>query len=183
MDTIQEPKDRFGLAAGLTLGTVVVVVAAFLTFNAFAAGSAKNFVRNASIGNQFEILSSQMALQKSGDDDVKQFAQRMIDDHSEAGKNLETAVSSVQGNVGEPQEQLDAKHQKMLDKLSTLDGAAFDKEYIGDQTKAHNEAVSLFRNYAKNGKDDALKNFATETLPTLEDHHRTIKDLKASYSY
>lgn len=177
-----QPTDKIGLATGIVLGTVIIVVAAFLSFNALAAASAKNFVRDASMSNQFEIQSSQMALERSRDDNVKQFAQHMIDDHSEAGKNLESALSSSESNVEAPADQLDAKHQKMLDRLGKLEGAAFDKEYIKHQAKAHDQAVKLFRNYSQKGEDDALKNFATETLPTLERHQQMVKEIKASYS-
>jgi len=85
-----------------------------------------------------------------------------------------------QANLGEPDTSLDPKHQKMLDKLNAASSATFDRLYVKEQVKAHDEAVSLFKDYSKHGDNDTIKGFASDTLPTLEEHKQNIQQLKSS---
>jgi putative membrane protein len=147
--------------------------------NAMGTHSAADFVKKASVGNEFEVESSQLALQKSQDENIRHFAQQMIDDHGKAGEDLATATS--QANMEAPDSSLDKKHQKMLDKLNADSGTDFNKDYIKAQVKAHNEAVSLFKDYSKHGDNDSIKSFASTTLPTLQEHKQAIDQLNSSY--
>jgi putative membrane protein len=135
-----------------------------------------SFVTKAGIGGKFEVDSSQMALQKAQSAEVKQFAQRMIADHTKAGNELK---QTLQTNGIAPPDQLDAKHQATMSKLQKAQaGAQFERAYVEAQVASHNEAVALFRRYSKSGDHPQLKEFATKTLPTLEDHQKHVKGLK-----
>ncbi len=140
--------------------------------------STQDFVTKASIANQFEIDSSKLALNKSQNSDVKSFAERMVDDHTKTGDKLKEVLKSSDSNA-KPADKLDDKHQKLLDKLESTSGEAFDRQYIDIQTDAHKEAVSLFTDYSRHGKDKPLKDFVSETLPTLKDHLKHVQNLKA----
>lgn len=164
---------HFNLFASI-IGVIVLSAA-----SASAHTSTKTFVHDASIANEFEIESSQLALDKSQNSDIKAFAQRMVDDHTKTGDKLKEALKSS-GDKEQPAESLDDTHRQLLDKLKAASGADFDRQYIAIQTQAHKEAVHLFSDYAKSGKDAALKKFASDTLPTLKDHLKHVKELKAS---
>jgi putative membrane protein len=141
----------------------------------------KNFVKNARIGGAFEVQSSKLALQKSQDADIRSFAERMVTDHTQAGEKLEQTVSGQGISIDQPSAgALDKKHQGMLDKLNSANGAQFDRLYIRMQQDAHKEAVTLFSKYAKSGDNDALKSFAQETLPTLQDHQKHVTQMNVS---
>lgn len=133
------------------------------------------FIHTAGIANTFEIKSSQLALQKTDNADVKQFAQKMIDDHTKAGAKL--AGITKDDSLPAPPTQLDSKHNKIMGKLKDKSGAAFDSAYIQAQTKAHHEAVNLFSNYGQNGTNPDLKKFASATLPTLKSHLQHVERL------
>ncbi|HWU48720.1 MAG TPA: DUF4142 domain-containing protein [Asticcacaulis sp.] len=133
----------------------------------------QDFVNKAAVANQFEIDESQLALKTSKNADVLAFARRMVKDHTKAGKDMAAAVAKS-GAVTAPSTALDDAHQSKLDDLKTKTGKDFDDDYISDQKDAHSEAVSLFDNYAKNGDDPALKDFAASTLPTLQAHKDAI---------
>ncbi len=141
--------------------------------------STQNFVQTASIANEFEIESSQLALEKSQNKDVKKFAQRMVDDHTKTGDKMKEALSASDAKA-EPADGLDDKHQKLIDKLKSVSNDNFDNQYIDMQTTAHKEAVSLFGTYSKSGKDATLKDFASETLPTLQQHLEHVKQLRTN---
>jgi len=138
--------------------------------------STADFVRKASIANEFEIESSKMALDKSQNEEVRNFAQRMIDDHTQTGEKMEETLKDA-NTKAQPAAELDNKHQKLIASLDNVSGEAFDRKYISMQTDAHKEAVGLFSTYAKSGKNSALKNFASETLPDLKEHLNHVKEL------
>jgi putative membrane protein len=133
-----------------------------------------DFVQKASIANLFEIKTSQLALQRAINPDVKTFAQEMITDHTKAGSELKAALQTDH-SPAQPATTLDDAHQKMLDDLTAAAPDAFDDKYIDIQTKAHDEALSLFKDYADGGKDGPVRQFATETLPVLQTHKDHVK--------
>ncbi len=144
------------------------------------APSSQEFVEKASISDRFEIESSRLALEKSQSQNIKEFAQKMIDDHTKSSEQLKATLPQSQVPAGVAKETLDARHAQIMKRLQSADGAEFDREYIAAQKKAHDEAVSLFSAYSKDGADKALKGFAGQTLPTLKEHQEHVKDLSAS---
>jgi len=136
--------------------------------------TAERFVLIASSAGMAEVAFGKMADEKAASDDVKKFGKQMVEDHTKANKQLMQIAESKQIPVAR---NMDRKHQEMERKLTELSGAAFDREYIMGQLKDHEEAVALFSKFAEEGKDTELKAFATQTLPTLKEHHKLVKDL------
>ncbi|SER10975.1 putative membrane protein [Faunimonas pinastri] len=129
------------------------------------------FVTKASVGNTFEVEEAKIALQQASDAKLKQFAQKMIDDHTDAEKKLATAA----GKAGDqPQTTLDQPHQAMLDNLKTFNGTDFDKIYIADQIAAHDETVNLLSDYKQNGQNNDLKSWADDSLTVVKGHKAMI---------
>ena len=64
------------------------------------------------------------------------------------------------------------KEQGQLEQLQSVEGEAFDRAYLTAQVAAHDEAVALFDVFSTQGQDSALRAFAAETLPTLQEHQR-----------
>jgi len=139
------------------------------------APAAQDFVKQAAIGNKFEIESSKFALDHAQNGDVKSFAQRMINDHTKAGDDLKAAVQDANAGTEVP-DQLDQAHKDQLDKLQASN-TDFDRQYVDMQVKAHDDAVNLFQGYADNGDNDRIKQFAANTLPTLKDHQKMIHEI------
>ena len=69
-----------------------------------------------------------------------------------------------------PPDKLGAKHQAIIDDLRTKTGVDFDKAYIEAQCRARDEAVELFRGYARDGENVRMRTFAAHVLPSLEAH-------------
>jgi putative membrane protein len=101
----------------------------------------------------------------------------MVRDHTKAGDQLKQLA---QGEGLSLPTQASAADTKEESKLSAESGAAFDKDYIRAQRTAHRQAVALFTQESKNGKDANLKSFAAQTLPTLQDHYRMITAMPTS---
>jgi putative membrane protein len=98
----------------------------------------KNFVKDVSAANMAEIELGRLATEKGTNPAVKKFGQMMIDDHTKAGDAL-SAVAS-QHSIAMATE-LDDKHKDLQEKLSTLSGADFDREYIDAMVDGHNDVL------------------------------------------
>jgi len=135
-----------------------------------------DFVKEAAIGDMFEIQSSELAAYK-GNEQTKGFANQMITDHQNTTNALNSMVQTGKAEASVPST-LDSSHQKMLDKLRSLSGSDFNKQYKRDQVSAHKDAVSLFQRYAKGGDDATLKDWSGKTLPHLEQHLEMAQNLE-----
>lgn len=139
----------------------------------------KKFVRDAAMGGLTEVELGKLAAEKGSTDSVKQFGQKMVDDHTKANEELKQVASTESITIADS---LDAKHQARVDKLSKLSGAAFDKAYMKDQVKDHQMDVSEFQNEAQNGTEVKVKDFAAKTLPTIQGHLAMAKDIQSGKS-
>lgn len=139
---------------------------------------AMGFVAMAGASDLYEIQSSQIALQKSQSDSVKRFAQMMIDQHTMTTQQVTTAAQSA--GLTPPPPTLLPPQQKMIAQLqSASSGAAFDRLYLSQQRTAHQLALKLHSNYAKNGDTPALKQAASGAVPVVQSHIDELKTLKA----
>ncbi|HSK40830.1 MAG TPA: DUF4142 domain-containing protein [Arenibaculum sp.] len=129
------------------------------------------FVTNAASSNQFEILSSEMMLEALGDSqdnqDIRQFAERMVSDHTTVGQELES-IAQAKGLTVEPD--LNASHRSMMEELNTYPADQRAPTYIHYQVVAHQDAMNLFGLQVNEGQDPELRSFAQQTLPALEQH-------------
>jgi len=130
---------------------------------------APGFLAHASSGDQFEIQSSQLALQASQNQAVRNFADLMISDHTRLSQAMGAAAQSA--GVPPPAPALLPEQQAALDQLRAAGtGPSFDMAYKNSQITAHRGALSLFQNYAANGDVLALKAAASQALPTIQMH-------------
>lgn len=133
----------------------------------------KRFVKDAFAGGLTEVELSKLAVQKASSDAVKQFAQKMIDDVSKTNQELKAIAAKE--NIPVP-DSLDSKRQSKVDKLAKLSGSDFDRAYLKDAMKEQD--VRDFQQEAKSGSDPDVKQFASKTIPALEEHQTTAKGLK-----
>ena len=135
----------------------------------------QTFAMQAAASDQFEIQSSQIALQKSHNRRVRDFAQRMVNAHNQTTQQL-SGIASSKGMTMQPA--LQPEQQKMLADLQAMNGGrAFDRGYLNDQVTGHTAAVTLFQNEIANGQDPQIKAFAQQTLPIIQDHLRMARSL------
>ncbi|HEY2387994.1 MAG TPA: DUF4142 domain-containing protein [Candidatus Binatia bacterium] len=170
------------------LGAAAVLVAITLAGPGLAAAHGRKhaangtamsdtqFMREAAVGGMAEVDLGKIGVQRAENPDVKQFAQRMVDDHSKANDELKQVAEkhgvALPGDV-------DAKEKATIDRLSRLSGPAFDKAYMRDMVSDHVKDVSLFERHSASGKDADLKSWIDQTLPTLKEHETMAKDVAA----
>ena len=136
----------------------------------------KAFMANAAQGGMAEVNLGQMAATKAASNDVKDFGNRMVNDHSKANEELKQ-LSAGKG-VTLPTD-VDAASKKTADELSKKTGKAFDKAYMSAMVKDHEKDVAEFQKESTAAQDPDLKNWVTKTLPTLQDHLKMAKQINA----
>ncbi len=135
--------------------------------SAGTASSDTNFMKKAAAGGLAEVELGQLAVQKASNEQVKQFGQRMIDDHSKANEQLKSVAE--QEHVTLPTRP-DLKDRQTKDRLEKLSGTEFDQAYMSDMLKDHKKDVAEFERESKMAKNPAVKSFAEQTLPVLREH-------------
>jgi putative membrane protein len=138
------------------------------------SGNDRHFVTTAAEDGQAEVELGKIAQQNAASADVKQFGQRMVDDHTKAGQELEGIATKLGMS---PPKSPGSKQQGDIKKFSKLTGEKFDREYADHMVKDHEKAVSLFEKQAKSGDSAELKEFASKTLPTLQEHLKMARAL------
>jgi putative membrane protein len=130
---------------------------------------APGFLAQASSGDQFEIQSSQLALQASQNAAVRNFANLLIADHTRMSQAMAGAAQSV--GLAPPAPALLPAQQAALDQLRAAGaGSAFDLAFKNAQIAAHQQALGLMQNYATGGDVPALRTVASEAIPTIQVH-------------
>lgn len=125
------------------------------------------FATEAAQGGMAEVQLGQLAVQKAENPDVKAFGQHMVDDHTKANDQLKQIAS--QEGITLPTT-LDQKDVLLQTKLQSLSGRQFDKAYMTAMVKDHQKDVKEFEKESKSGSDVQIKAFASQTLPTLQNH-------------
>ena len=141
------------------------------------ARSDSKFMETAAVDGMAEVQMGQLAQQKAASDQVKQFAQRMVDDHGRANAKLKQIASAKGVNLPTKP---DSKHERGIDKLGKLSGAEFDREYMELMADEHRKDVADFEKQAKSAKDADLRQFVQETTPTLKEHLKMAQSLHSS---
>ncbi|WP_293882378.1 DUF4142 domain-containing protein [Sphingomonas sp.] len=134
-----------------------------------ASASTPDFVKNAAMGDMYEIASSKLAATMATSAGLKKFAAEMITAHTATTAGLKAAIAK-DGVKDMPPAMLDAEHQGMIDGLKGAKGETFDTLYKSQQTEAHTKALALMHGYATGGDQAALKGFASDTAPKVQTH-------------
>jgi putative membrane protein len=138
------------------------------------AASDARFMKEAAGGGLAEVQLGQLAQEKAGSDQVKQFGQRMVTDHSKANEQLEQLAQ--QKNVRLPKAP-DAKERAEKARLEKLSGDQFDKAYMSHMVADHKKDVAEFRKESSAAHDPDVKNFVSQTLPTLQEHLKQAESI------
>ncbi len=138
------------------------------------------FVSKALQGGVAEVQLGQLAEQKSQSNDVKQFAQKMVSDHSQMGEKWLKPVAKQMG-VSEPKGP-SKKDKKLIEKLQGLSGQQFDTEYIQAMVKDHKEDLKEFKNEAQMAQDPNVKQIAQQGANIIQQHLQLIEQIAQAHN-
>ena len=121
-----------------------------------------------------EVQFGRLASERSSDNAVRDFARRMVEDHT--GLNSQLAQRASEADIPLPQ-QLDAGNMETLQELQALRDLAFDLAYARSQVTGHQKTIILLQYEIGNGQNNGLKQFAMDALPMIMDHLELAKNL------
>ena len=134
-----------------------------------------NFILAAAQGGMTEVTLGELTATNGMRPDVKEFGQMMVKDHTAINDDLKALAA--QKGVTLP-DSLDAKHQKMVDKMSALTGSEFDDAYIKGMIKAHTKDAKAFKAEAAATQDADIKSFLDKSIPVVEAHLQHVTAMK-----
>jgi putative membrane protein len=124
-----------------------------------------------------EIAAGKVAAQKASSAEVKKFGEHMVEEHS---KMLEEGRKLAQSKGVKPPAAPDKKHQTALKKLEQQSGEEFDRQFMAQMVKDHEDALKLAEKTAKDAKDPELKAHAEKGAPHIKEHLEQARKLHAS---
>jgi len=135
----------------------------------------QRFLVEASQDGKAEIELGQVAASRAASPSVKKLAQKIVSDHTKANQQLESLPQASQAlqSAGVPQEK-----SNTIDRLSQLSGKEFDQAFVEQLVQDHESAITQFKQAAASAQDPGVKQFASKTLPTLEQHLQMAKALQ-----
>ena len=137
----------------------------------------QQFVDFAAQTDMTEAHLGQLAADKATRQDVKDYAQMLVTDHTGDYKTLATLATKAGLNVPKG---LDAAHDKMIAPFEKLKGAAWDSHYEREMVSGHQKAIAQYKKAADSLQNADLKSYATQALPILEKHLQGAQDLMKS---
>jgi putative membrane protein len=157
---------------------LLAVLSGFVTLALVSCGapSTPDFVKKAAMSDLYEVEAGKIAREKGQSEAVKEFGRHIVEAHGKTSEELKGIVQAEKLNVELPTK-LGNKHQSMIDALNNAKPEDFDKTYAKQQVKGHKKAIELFDEYAEEGDNAALKQFAANTLPTIKQHREQAEKL------
>ena len=138
------------------------------TTSAAAQGVADTaFVREVRTDNLLEIRAGTLAAKRSTNAAVKQFAQRMVSDHTTMGNEWTSLASRLRLGTTSA---LNAGQQQLLSRLSTVSAADFDREYMSYSVQDHQTNIATFQRLGPSAQSTEVRALAAKGLPILEQH-------------
>jgi putative membrane protein len=118
---------------------------------------------------------AQLAAERATNPDVKQFAEKLVTDHTKANAELTSLASAKNVKVDQ-----DNDKDHAYKKLEKKSGNDFDREFVEEMVDDHEKDIKMFEKAASDAKDAEVRNFASKTLPTLREHLQIVEGLRSS---
>ena len=141
--------------------------------------SDRDFLKKAEDGDIKERNIGRVALEKSQNKDVKDYAQTLVDDHT---KDLRRVVDLMnEKGMPQPKDLPEVKHEA-IGKLDQLSGDAFDREFVNMMVDDHQKDIAQFQKEVNAAQDEDVKYYSMHTLPVLQEHLKKARELQQKVS-
>jgi putative membrane protein len=135
----------------------------------------QQFIDMAAQTDMLEAHLGQMAANQAASQDVKDYAQMLVTDHTSDYQQL--TELAAKDNLTVPKG-LDAEHNKMIAPFDKLNGKTFDQRYVHEMIEGHTKAIAVYTKESNDAQNSDVKSYAAATLPTLNKHLDGAKDLE-----
>lgn len=166
-------------AACLLVATGLVIVHASASATQSASDTDKKFVTEALKGGMAEVSLGQMAAQKGASEDVKEFGQKMVTDHTRLGDRMKVVATDI---GVQPPDNTTLGNTAEKTKLSMLSGKSFDDAYIKAMVKDHEDDLKAFQQEEADGTSAEVKHAAREGAAVIQQHLTLIRKIAAAHN-
>src|SRR5579884_2861049 len=163
---------------GLLCATIAVAQSTESNGSETTSPADKRFVKEALQGGNAEVQLGQLAQQKASRDDIKQFGQKMVNDHTRLGDQMKQVAQQI-GIT--PPSGLSAKDQALANKLQGLSGDSFDKAYVQAMIRDHKKDLWEFKHAASTATDPAVKSAASQGEQVISEHLHMIEQIAQAH--
>jgi putative membrane protein len=148
----------------LLVGSILGVC--ILTTVAVHADSPREFLYKAQQGNNSEIMLGRLAAERARNPAVREYGQTLVSEHRQARDEVRALGSKfgMRPNRDPSPEAIEAR-----ERLITLNGRRFDREFIRHMVEDHEKDIAEFREEAREGHGE-VSELARRHLPTLRHH-------------
>ena len=136
------------------------------------------FIVLAAMANAAEIQAGELAATKGTTEEIRNFAQMMVTDHTAAQDELRNIADDLGHGVVDT---LDAIHKLLVLELTSRSGREFDSLYIVSQVLDHISALALYEDEESDGENDLLQTFATSKIPIINTHLTQVQALALDF--
>jgi putative membrane protein len=141
--------------------------------------SIEGFGNHAMVAALYEIEAAKIALKRSRRQDVREFAQGMLDDYNDIKTKIGSFLGATESPT-QPTQSIDKVHQILIDDLNGASDADFDQRYISQQQIAFSEVSTLLKSYRDRGENAGLQNLCKLALPIVDQHAQMARQLANS---
>jgi putative membrane protein len=139
----------------------------------------KEFVHSALQGGMAEVQLGQLAAEKGSSNDVKQFGQRMVQDHTKLGDQMKPVAQQL--GVSEPKS-ISKKDKQLMEKLQGLSGEQFDNAYIAAMVKDHKKDNEEFKSEISQTQNPQLRQVAQQGDQVIDSHLQMIEQIAKAHN-
>ncbi len=132
------------------------------------------FINTVSQAGVEEVKAGELASTQARSARVRSYAKQMVTDHTAADQKL-MALAQSKGIT--PTSTADTMHDQMYSQLQGEHGRTFDKDYLAGQVKDHQAVIDALQTEIQQGTDPEVKNFASTTLPLIQQHLQMAQSL------
>lgn len=136
----------------------------------------RSFVSKVYMGNQAEIDVARMVESSGARDEVKEYARKLREDHEEANEKLKRIADQSQTDMQASADH--KKHEQITNRFRNLSGAKLDREFLSHAVKEHQADIREYQKISENAQHPELKEYASNTLPKLQEHLREAQELQ-----
>lgn len=138
----------------------------------------QRFIKEAAADNQFEIQTGQYVAQQAQDPQVKQLAERLVQDHQRAQQQLQQIAQGM--NMQLP-ERLEEWQQAKLQAMQHKHGQHLEIHFAFGQVGGHMTDILNYQYEAEHGQNAQVKQFAEQTIPVLQEHLQLAQQAAAQW--
>jgi putative membrane protein len=127
-----------------------------------------SFIRQAVRGNYTEVALGRLAESRASNSEVKEFAERMVEDHNSMNKEW---IELAQDNDMKVTVDFGESGRQAIDRLEKLSGTAFDQAYMSEMLREHEQELAAFQQMASSAGSSEIRQLASSGASTIRQHH------------